>query len=77
MERQLRLMQRTVEDLFELYNDECTRVSYDDKKAAQDAIRYELKCRTEQMLRLLETEDNVNVKKMYETTFVRPAVKPE
>ena len=77
MKRQLRLMQRTVEELFELYSDECERISYEDKKAGQDAIRHELKCRTEQMLRLLETETNVNVKKMYETTFVRPAVKPE
>ncbi len=75
MKRQLRLMQKTVEELFELYSDEYMRASYEDKKTAQDAIRHELKCRTEQMLRLLETEDNVNVKKAYKCTFLQPALK--
>ena len=75
MKRELWLMQKTIEELFALYNDECFRIDFDDKRKTQQAIRYEIKCRTEQMFRQLETDENVNVKKAYKCTFLQPALK--
>lgn len=74
MKRELRLMRLSVEELFDHYDFECTRINYEDKKAEQKAIREELKCRMDDMFRLLERE-TVDVHKAYKSTFLQPALK--
>lgn len=73
--RELWLMRKTPEELFELYRDERSRICQKDRKVTQAAVKHELQCRLSTMFRLLDQEEDLDVHRAFLCEFNQPALK--
>lgn len=76
MKRNLSYMQKTIEELIELYADENNRVNKEDAIQTKKLIVNEIYSRVKRTFDVLDFNEDVNVKSLYQE-FIQPAEKIE
>lgn len=74
MKRSLFYQRKTILELFEMYEAEKKRINREDAKIAMDNIKKELKARVDEAFRILDGNDDVNVRSLY-NCFEQAALK--
>lgn len=76
MKRNLSYMQKTIEELIEMYVDENNRVNKEDAIQTKKLIVNEICSRVKRTFDVLDFNEDVNVKSLYQE-FIQPAEKIE
>lgn len=76
MKRNLSYMQKTIEELIEMYADENNRVNKEDAIQTKKLIVNEIYSRVKRTFDVLDFNEDVNVKSLYQE-FIQPAEKIE
>lgn len=74
MKRNLHYMQKTLEELIEMYADENNRINKADAEETQKQIVYEVYARVKKVFTGLDSNENVNTKSLYQE-FIQAAEK--
>lgn len=76
MKRNLSYMQKTIEELIEMYADENNRVNKEDAIQTKKLIVNEIYSRVKRTFDVLDFNEDVNIKSLYQE-FIQPAEKIE
>ena len=76
IKRNLSYMQKTIEELIEMYADENNRVNKEDAIQTKKLIVNEIYSRVKRTFDVLDFNEDVNVKSLYQE-FIQPAEKIE
>ena len=76
MKKNLSYMQKTIEELIEMYADENNRVNKEDAIQTKKLIVNEIYSRVKRTFDVLDFNEDVNVKSLYQE-FIQPAEKIE
>ncbi len=74
MKRYLFYQRKTIRELFEMYEAEKKRINQDDAQITMTHIKNELKARVKEAFRILDGNDDVNVRSLY-NCFEQAALK--
>lgn len=74
MKRPLFYQQKTIRELFEMYEDEKKRINQDDARITKENIKREIKARVDEAFYFLDRDEEVNVRSLY-NRFEQAALK--